>query len=248
MNKKLSFLLAVLLFALLFVGCKKTDEKTAETKNEAAETKTEAATISGEELNKIEEDNKEKENYLVIDVRDAEEYLAGHVKHAINIPVAEIEADPAKALAPIEGWKDKKVVTICNTGKKSAKAQELMLANGFKTVLNAAGVKDFSYDTITKAKTVMGAEFQELVKKGDATILDMREEKDYNEARIPGAINTTADTVEQILDQIPKDKPVLTYCYTGNRSFAVAHKLAELGYDVTNAWDGTKEFEYEMEK
>ena len=100
---------------------------------------------------------------------------------------------------------------------------------------------------MTKAKSVLGPEFAELI-KGDVTILDFREEKVFNEGHIAGAINTTADDVLNILDQIPKDKPVLTYCYSGNRSFGGAHKLAEEGYDVTNAIDGTKEYEYELVK
>lgn len=49
------------------------------------------AKIKGADLAAIQADNKKKEDYLVIDVRKAEEYNAGHLKHAINIPLEEIE-------------------------------------------------------------------------------------------------------------------------------------------------------------
>jgi len=51
-------------------------------------------------------DDKAKENYLVIDVRDEAAYKEGHLKHAINIPTSEIE----KSIEQIRTWRDKKVV------------------------------------------------------------------------------------------------------------------------------------------
>lgn len=233
MRKQNIFLVCILALLLAFAGCKSNDAPAS------ADGK-----MAGAELDKIQEDNKAKENYLVIDVRGPEQYNEGHVKHAINMPLDTLES----RLSEIESFKDKDIVTVCNTGKKSGEAQKILQDNGFTKVANAEGVKDYTYTTITKAKSVLGPEFAELVKKGDATILDFREEKDFNEGHIEGAINTTADDVLNILDQIPKDKPVLTYCYSGNRSFGGAHKLAEEGYDVTNAIDGTKEYEYELVK
>lgn len=239
MKKQNIFLVCILALLLAFAGCKSNDAPAAKTDAPASAD----GTISGADLDKIEEDNKEKENYLVIDVRGPEQYNEGHVKHAINISLDTLES----RLSEIESFKDKNVITVCNTGKKSGEAQKILQDNGFTKVLNAEGVKDFAYTTMTKAKSVLGPEFAELI-KGDVTILDFREEKDFNEGHIAGAINTTADDVLNILDQIPKDKPVLTYCYSGNRSFGGAHKLAEEGYDVTNAIDGTKEYEYELVK
>lgn len=84
---------------------------------------------------------KENEKYLVIDVRGAEEYNAGHVKFAINIPVEDLEG----RLGEIEKYKNENVVTICNTGKKSAKAAELLSSKGFTKVFNAVGVKEYTY-------------------------------------------------------------------------------------------------------
>lgn len=226
-------LLSILALLLVFAGCK--SDKPAATGDQ----------MTGAELDKIQEDNKEKEKYLLIDVRSPEEYNAGHVKHAINIFIDELEG----RLSEIEAFKEKPVITICNTGNKSGKAQELLKKNGFKNVINAEGVKNYQYTTITKASSVLGPKFDELIKKGEATVLDFREPKDFAEGHLPGAINTTADDVLNILDQIPEGKPVLTYCYTGNRSFAGAHKLAEKGYEVTNAIDGTKEYDkYELVK
>ena len=82
---KQSKLLAVTMAAVLsltLAGC--SSSKPAENNSNTPTVKA----MSGEDLNKIEKDDKEKEKHLVIDVRAENEYKEGHVKHAINIPFA----------------------------------------------------------------------------------------------------------------------------------------------------------------
>lgn len=212
----------------------------------ASQTKDGYSEMAGADLDKIMEDNKAKEDYTVIDVRDKEEYDAGHVKWAMNIKVDELEAN----LSKIEDLKEKNVVTICNTGKKSAKAAKLLVDKGFKKVSNAAGVKDHKYTTMTKVANLRGPQVQEIAKAGTHTIIDARESKDYEAGHLKGAIHVMVDDVEAKLSEIPKDKPVLVYCYSGNKSMNVAQKLSDAGYaDVSNALDGTKEYtSFELEK
>ncbi len=50
------------------------------------------------------------EPVLVVDVRSAEEFAAGHVEGAIHVPLAEIEADPT-CIA-----RDHLIVTVCGKG------------------------------------------------------------------------------------------------------------------------------------
>lgn len=90
--------------SLSLAGCSSASNSTSTSSNGTVAVKE----LKGEELNKIEKDDKEKEKYLVIDVRDANEYKEGHVKHAINIPLADIE----KYAEYLSAWKDKEAVTI----------------------------------------------------------------------------------------------------------------------------------------
>lgn len=254
--KKIKLFSVLALALVVMVGCsnkkpadnaqKTNGNKTETTQTENAD-KAEAkyAEMSGEDLDKIEEDNKEKEKYLVIDVRPVEQYNEGHVKHAINIPVDELK----DRLSEIESYKDKDVVTICNTGKKSAEAAQILVDNGFTKVSNAVGVKNFNYTTMTKAATVLGPKFAEMAKTGNYTIVDVRDDKDYEAGHLEGAIHTTADTYMEDIKSFPTDKPFLTYCYSGNRSWQVGNALAEQGFEVYNAYDGTKEYDgYELVK
>ena len=78
------------------------------------------------------------------------------------------------------------------------------------------------------------------------TVLDVRGAAEYAGARVPGAINIAHTRLTTRLSELPKEKPVLTYCRTGNRAAAAAALLAREGYDVTlvdgefAAWPGLR--------
>ncbi|EHR38183.1 rhodanese-like domain-containing protein [Facklamia languida] len=195
--------------------------------------------LTGDKLEKMEQDNKQKEKVLVIDVRSAEEYQAGHVKHAINIPLDEFEA----SLDRLEAYKDFPIITTCNSGKKSSEAAQILLDNGFKDVKNSEGVKEFDY-TLYTFESILPDELIKIVEEGNAVIFDAREAKDFEKSALPGAINVSADEPEKALEHVPEDKDALivTYCYSGNRSAVIAEFLEKEGYtNVKNSLDGTKE-------
>ena len=61
----------------------------------------------------------------VLDVRAPEEYAAGHVPGAVNIPHDQV----ASRLAEVP--KDKDVVLYCRSGRRSALASEVLAGNGY---------------------------------------------------------------------------------------------------------------------
>ena len=159
-------------------------------------------------------------------------------------------ADIEKHAEHLSAWKDKEVVTICNTGKKSKEAADKLVKAGFKKVSNAQGVKDYKDYEIVKFTTLLAHEFQAAIDKKEGTFIDVREAKDYEKGHVAGAKNIDVKNIDKDLAALlPADKnaPVYTYCYSGNRSSKAAQKAVELGYtNVYNAWDGTKEHEYKF--
>lgn len=65
------------------------------------------------------------------------------------------------------------------------------------------------------------------------TILDVRGAAEFSGAHVPGALNVAYTRLASRLDEIPRDKPVLAYCRSGNRASAAAALLARAGLDVT---------------
>ena len=202
--------------------------------------------ISGAALSAIEEDNRAKENYLVIDVRSAEEYAAGHIKHAINIPLEQLES----RLDEINAYKDKNVVLYCNTGNRSSKALDLLKQKGFTVLMNVPGVKQYDYE-LYKVGSINAEGFKKIANDPNVLIIDVREKKDYDAGHMKGAINIPdgepVDNYKDVLEA-NKGKRIITHCYSGNRSAKLAKALNERGYNVTNLLDGTKEYSYELVK
>jgi len=200
--------------------------------------------MKGAELDTIMNDKAEKEQYLVIDVREKYEYDAGHVRYAINISLNDI----GNRLSDIADLKDKNIIVICRSGRRSRAAAEILHKHGFKKLFNAAGVSTYNYTSLTKVANVRGKQMQELVNTGKYSVVDAREPQDYEAGHLKGAISGSADTIAEKLAELPKERPVLTYCYSGNRAFAVATKLADAGYTVISSLDGTKEYQFELVK
>ncbi|MBB6445588.1 rhodanese-like domain-containing protein [Bacillus benzoevorans] len=249
--KIISVLSTIALAAMLTAACSQDEAKPANTatKTESAATETtaktaEIKTMTGEEL-VAQNSDKKKDEVLIIDVRSADEYKAGHIPNAININIDEFEG----RLAELKDYKDKPIIAYCNSGKKSGQAAEILVNNGFQDVTNAQGVKEFKYDLV-QYEDVRGEAFQTLIDENkDIVLVDVRPAKQVEEeGMIEGAINVPFDEVEAYLDQLPKRKTIALYCNTGTKSAEVAKHLESLGYEnIVNSIEGVKEYPFELD-
>lgn len=80
------------------------------------------------------------------------------------------------------------------------------------------------------------------------TIIDVREEWEYNEGRIPGAILLPLGELKKNYDVLDKEAEIILVCRSGNRSGSAAQFLANKGFNnVYNlvggmlSWPGTVE-------
>ena len=62
------------------------------------------------------------------------------------------------------------------------------------------------------------------------TLVDVRTAEEFKSGYIPGAINIAVQELNGKLNKIPKDKPVVVYCRSGNRSATAAGILQRAGY------------------
>ncbi len=80
-------------------------------------------------------------------------------------------------------------------------------------------------------------ETQTRVKNG-ALLLDVREQNEYNEERIPGAQLLPLSELAARFDELPKDQEIIAQCRSGKRSAQATDFLRAQGYDVTNMEGG----------
>jgi rhodanese-related sulfurtransferase len=71
-------------------------------------------------------------------------------------------------------------------------------------------------------------------------LLDVREPWEYQVGHVPGAQLIPLGELEQRVNEVPRDQPVLAICHSGQRSLAAAGYLLQLGYpSVSNVEGGT---------
>jgi rhodanese-related sulfurtransferase len=90
---------------------------------------------------------------LVIDLRSKELYDAGHIVDARHVPAAELESQ-ADAL---KKWREKNVITYCDSGANGASAARTLTKLGFTKVFNLeGGLNAWVKDNLPLAKTAGG--------------------------------------------------------------------------------------------
>lgn len=89
-----------------------------------------------------------------------------------------------------------------------------------------------------QVKDLTPEEAKRLYEEG-VPFVDVREVEEYAQARIPGASLLPLSEFMARYEEIPKDRPVVLYCRTGNRSWQAAAWLSSQGYkEVLNLEGG----------
>jgi rhodanese-related sulfurtransferase len=70
---------------------------------------------------------------FVLDVRQPDEWAAGHIPDATLVPLGELQA----RLADVP--KDRQVVVVCRSGNRSAQGRDILLGAGYPSVTSMAG-------------------------------------------------------------------------------------------------------------
>lgn len=68
-----------------------------------------------------------------------------------------------------------------------------------------------------------------------ALLLDVRTASEFNSNHIKGSKNIPVQVIDQKMNSLDKNKPVIVYCAMGGRSNVAAGKLKTNGFKVVNA-------------
>jgi len=72
---------------------------------------------------------------VVVDVRSAEDFAAGHLRDAKNIPLADLSA----RIGELDKFKTRTVVLVCQSGARADKAAKILGAAGYTDVFSLDG-------------------------------------------------------------------------------------------------------------
>lgn len=78
---------------------------------------------------------------------------------------------------------------------------------------------------------ISGKEAKIQVINNSAILVDVRSSEEYDEKHISGSLSVPYDSIEKIEEEVPsKDKILIVYCSSGNRSKKAKEELKSMGY------------------
>ena len=124
-------LIPILLSTLLFTGC-------ASSNNQAntyrSITMDDAVTMMAQET-----------GYIILDVRRPDEFAAGHIPNAINVPNESIGTDEIPELPD----KNQLILVYCRSGRRSKEASEKLVKLGYTNIVEFGGILDWKGEIVT---------------------------------------------------------------------------------------------------
>lgn len=87
----------------------------------------------------------EEKNYIILDVRRVDEYSAGHIPGAINLPNESISRFDIPELPD----KGQLILVYCRSGRRSKEAAEKLVALGYTNVVEFGGILDWTGEIVT---------------------------------------------------------------------------------------------------
>lgn len=123
------------------------------------------------------------------------------------------------------------LVAGCGRGKNTTEDKETTMRNQAEVI------------TPQQAKEIME-------EQKDCIILDVREQDEYDEGHISGAVLIPYTEILKKAETMLKDKEqlILVYCRSGRRSAIAAAALADMGYNNVKDFGGIIDWPYEIVK
>ena len=119
-------LIPILLSALMFTGCAGTSNNQTNTYRQIC--MDEAVTMMAEES-----------GYIILDVRRADEFAAGHIPDAINVANESIGTNEIPELPD----KNQLIMVYCRSGRRSKEAAEKLVKLGYTNIVEFGGILDW---------------------------------------------------------------------------------------------------------
>lgn len=84
----------------------------------------------------------ESGDYIILDVRRADEFAGGHIPGAINVANEDIASEPPAELPDME----QVIYVYCRSGRRSKEAASKLVSLGYTNIIECGGIVDWTGD------------------------------------------------------------------------------------------------------
>ena len=166
---------------------------------------------------------------LVIDTRSPEAFAGAHIASSYNIWL--------DGLPAFGGWlanEDTRIYLVVDSPDGMEQAVKSLARIGIDSVdgVLLSGVETWREQglPIDMLATTSATETANWMQQGRVHVLDVRDEYEWNEKHIPGAVHRFVGYLEENPPQIPKDSEIVVHCSVGHRSGLAASILKRHGF------------------
>jgi len=180
---------------------------------------------------------------LVIDTRSPEAFAGAHIASSYNIWLDGVPS--------LGGWvanENSRIFLVVDSPESMELAVMSLARIGIDSVEGVLlnGVERWREQglPIETLATTSALETAEWMQQGRVHVLDVRDQYEWNEKHIPGAVHHYVGFLEENLPQLPKDSEIVVHCNVGHRSGVAVSILKRHGFErVHNMLGGIKAWE-----
>ena len=88
----------------------------------------------------------QESDYIILDVRRPDEFAAGHIPNAINVPNETIGTAEISELPD----KNQLIMVYCRSGRRSKEASEKLVKLGYTNIVEFGGILDWKGEIVTE--------------------------------------------------------------------------------------------------
>ncbi len=183
----------------------------------------------------------------VIDTRTSAEFAARHVPGTINVPLNKSFNTWAGSLLPY----DRDFFLIVNDActhciDEAAYDLRMIGLDRLAGYFGADAVEawDEAGHEVGTVPQIRTPELAERLRTADVTVIDVRGQSEWEAGHVPRAENIPLGQLDQRLEEVPRDTPVVVQCQSGARSSIGASLLRAKGFtNVVNLAGGFSEWQ-----
>lgn len=183
------------------------------------------------------EEERGKPNGVVVDTRQSDAFAGSHIPGSISIWLG--------YMAYFPGWilgYDQRLLLVNERKEDASTAIRYLHRIGFDDIVGYLCPGIGAWRNMGKPIETLGSlsvdEFREVTEKGGVTVLDVREDGEWDRGHVEGAMHVYVGHLKNRLQEVPKDRSVVAVCASGRRSSIAASILKAEGYDVSNVQGG----------